>query len=240
MSKKNKHSKAKLIPPVVSPVVASSYAPKQPKKVMEINGVSIYGSSAFLVSRIPNLALRIDLSGLDLGDMQLVSGNVAARTLLPPDLFAAKVPSISINWADGTAHTLDVVWWMTLIEAIKRLPKGSSVAVCCVGGTGRTGTVLAILAGITLQLGPDDTDPVDWVRQHYYDDAVETEEQLCYVEDITGLMINVYPSDYLYQPPIDSHGMQVTGTQVVSQPQGAVTGPLGPPASVGASDHTGS
>ena len=70
MSKKNKQKTVKLIPPVVSPVMAGTFTPKQPKKVMEINGVSIYGSSAFLVSRVPNLAHRIDLSGLDFGSTQ--------------------------------------------------------------------------------------------------------------------------------------------------------------------------
>ena len=120
------------------------------------------------------------------------------------------------------------------------------MAVCCVGGTGRTGTVLAILAGLTSQLGFNEdvqavnTDPVDWMRQHYYDDAVESEEQIWYVEDITGLLIDVYPSNHLFQPMLDPHGTQVIGKQVALQPQGAVTGPLGPPASVGASDHTGS
>ena len=240
MSKKHKKNTVKLIPPVVSPVMASTYEPKQPKKVMEINGVSVYGSSAFLVGRIPNLSLRIDLSGLDLGNTQLVGGNTAAPPQLPKGLFAQKVPSLSIDWADGTAHTLDVTWWETLIEAIKALPLGSSVAVCCVGGTGRTGTVLAVLAALSGQLGPDDSDPVQWLRDHYYDEAVESEEQMWYVEDITGLLIAAYPSNYLYQPPIAPHGTQVIGTQVASQPQGAVTGPLGLPASVGASDHTGS
>ena len=240
MSKKHKKNTVKLIPPVVSSVMASAYVPKQPKKVMEINGVSVYGSSAFLVGRIPNLSLRIDLSGLNLGNTQLVGGNEAAYSQLPHSLFAAKVPSLSIDWADGTAHTLDVTWWETLVEAIKVLPVESSVAVCCVGGTGRTGTVLAILAGLTHQLGPDDTDPVQWMRAHYYDDAVETEEQMWYVEDITGLLTEVFPSGYLVQPVIGLHGTQVLGIPDESRQQGAVTGPLGLPASVGASDHTGS
>ena len=239
MSKKHKKNTVKLIPPVVSPVIASAYAPKQPKKVMEISGVSVYGSSAFLVSRIPNLSLRIDLSGLDLGNTQLVGGNEAAYSQLPHSLFATKVPSLSIDWADGTAHTLDVTWWETLIRAIEALPDGSSVAVCCVGGTGRTGTVLAILAALSGQLGPDDTDPVKWLRKHYYDDAVETEEQLWYVEDITGLLTCVYPSNY-FPPMTGPHGTQVLGIPTASHSQGAVTGPLGGHASVGASDHTGS
>ena len=236
MTKKHKHNKAKLIPPVVM----GSYTPKQPKKAMEIAGVSIYGSSAFLVSRIPRLALRIDMSGLGLGDTQLVSGNDAAVELLPPVLYATKVASLFIDWADGAAHTLDVSWWETLIGAIEGLPDGSSVAVCCVGGTGRTGTVLAILAALSGQLSTDDTDPVAWLRHNYYDDAVESEEQMWYVEDITGLMTYVYPSNYLYQPVTSLHGTQVLGIPDALHSQGAVTGPLGGHASVGASDHTGS
>ena len=246
MSKKHKKNTVKLIPPVVSPGGASTFVPKQPKKVMEIGGVSVYGSAAFLVFRIPNISLRIDLSGLDLGNTQLVGGNTAAYAQLPKGLFTQKVPSLSIDWQDGTAHTLDVTWWETLISAIEALPDGSSVAVCCVGGTGRTGTVLAILAGLTGQLGFNEdaqameTDPVQWLRDHYYDDAVESEEQMWYVEDITGLLTDAYPSDYFVQPMHGPHGTQVIGTQVASHSQATVTGPLGGPASVGASDHTGS
>ena len=246
MSKKHKKNTVKLIPPVVSPGVASTFVPKQPKKVMEIGGVSVYGSAAFLVFRIPNVSLRIDLSGLAIGDTQLVGGNTAAHALLPESLFAQKVSVLSINWQDGTAHTLDVTWWETLIGAIKTLPDGSSVSVCCVGGTGRTGTVLAILAGLTGQLGFNEdiqameTDPVQWMRDHYYDDSVETEEQLWYVEDITGMLTEMFPSDYLYRPATGPHGTQVLGIPAVSHSQATVTGPLGGPSSVGASDHTGS
>lgn len=238
MKKKHKKTAVKLNPPFV----ANTIVPKQPKKVMEIGGVNVYGSSAFLVSRIPDLALRIDLSGLTSGDTQLVSGNTAARKLLPASLFAQSVPSLFIDWTDGSAHTLDVLWWETLVEAIETRPAGSSVAVCCVGGTGRTGTVLAILAGLSGQ--PDDEvagDPVAWVRQRYYDDAVETEEQLWYVEDITGRLTYVDPSNFLYQAPMTSpHGTQVLGIPNLPRQQGAVTGPLGGHASIGASDHTGS
>ena len=90
MSKKHKKNTVKLIPPVVSPVMASAFAPKQPKKVMVLNNVNVYGSSAFLVGRIPNLSLRIDLSGLDLGNTQLVGGNTAAHAQLPKGLFTQK------------------------------------------------------------------------------------------------------------------------------------------------------
>ena len=106
--------------------------------------------------------------------------------------------------------------------------------------------MLAILAGLTGQLGFDEdvqareTDPVQWVRAHYYDDAVETDEQMWYIEDVTGLLTTEYPSNYLYEPVTSPHGTQVLGIPAVSQQQGAVTGPLEGHASVGASDHTGS
>lgn len=52
------------------------------------------------------------------------------------------------------------------------------VYVGCMGGYGRTGLFLALLAkaaGIE--------DPVDYVRRHYHSRAVETEKQMQYVED---------------------------------------------------------
>ena len=215
------------------------YVLKTPKQVMEINGVNIYGASVYDISKIPDLGLVIDLSDITTPVRHLVTGNPRAQKELPSSLFENRMSIIYIGWEDGSAHSLSVVWWETLVSVIEELPEGSSVAVCCVGGTGRTGTALAVLAGLTDQLGPDELDPVAWVRAHYYDDAVETEKQLHYVEIITGFCVSAEPSG-LCGPMIYPHGTQGSGTQVVLRPPGAPIAPLGAPSSLGASDHTGS
>ncbi len=61
-----------------------------------------------------------------------------------------------------------------IVSAFSRAKKGERLEVGCIGGLGRTGTVLAcmaILAGVPAE------DAVEWVRANYDSRAVETLEQ---------------------------------------------------------------
>lgn len=63
-----------------------------------------------------------------------------------------------------------------LRKGIKLIATGKPVYAGCMGGIGRTGLYLAILAkawGIK--------DPVKYVREHYFNHAVETKEQMEYI-----------------------------------------------------------
>lgn len=63
-----------------------------------------------------------------------------------------------------------------LIEAVLQITSGKPVYVGCMAGRGRTGLFLAVLAkafGIVA--------PVEYVREHYFAHAVETDEQYAYV-----------------------------------------------------------
>jgi protein-tyrosine phosphatase len=61
---------------------------------------------------------------------------------------------------------------------LHRARQGQSVEIGCLGGHGRTGTALALLAVLA---GHPSDDAVDWVRTHYCPKAVETDEQQAYV-----------------------------------------------------------
>lgn len=64
-----------------------------------------------------------------------------------------------------------------LKEAIEQMADGKVYYVGCMGGIGRTGLFLSLLARA---LGEDH--PVEWVRENYDKRAVETPEQKAYVE----------------------------------------------------------
>lgn len=69
---------------------------------------------------------------------------------------------------------------VTLLATIECLSKGDKVYVGCMGGLGRTGLFMAILAkasGIS--------EPVKHVRRHYNSHAVETAEQCRYVAEFS-------------------------------------------------------
>jgi protein-tyrosine phosphatase len=75
-------------------------------------------------------------------------------------------------------------FWLSFAQDVKRiLDDGKSVLVGCVGGHGRTGMVLAILLGVLT----DVVDPIQYVRDTYCVDAIETVAQERYVKEILGL-----------------------------------------------------
>lgn len=69
-------------------------------------------------------------------------------------------------------------------ETLRAALAGETVYVGCMGGWGRTGLFMALLAKAA-GIG----DPVDYVRKHYTPRAIETKEQYAYVAgfDVTEL-----------------------------------------------------
>jgi hypothetical protein len=68
-------------------------------------------------------------------------------------------------------------------SAFARARGGDLVEVGCIGGSGRTGTVLACMAVLA---GVPPADAVDWVRHSYRPEAVETAEQEQWVAWFAG------------------------------------------------------
>ena len=93
----------------------------------------------------------------------------------------------TVNWPDGGTVSFPREFWEQIIAFIRDL-EGKDVYVHCIGGHGRTGTALAILAHLS-KAKPKDVDPVLWVREKYCALAVETSDQLNYIEDITGVQV---------------------------------------------------
>jgi hypothetical protein len=67
--------------------------------------------------------------------------------------------------------------------AFSRARAGERVEIGCVGGLGRTGTVLACMATLA---GVPAQDAVAWVRANYNVCAVETEEQEAWVREFAA------------------------------------------------------
>ena len=69
----------------------------------------------------------------------------------------------------------------SLRSALDRARAGEQVEVGCLGAHGRTGTALAAMAVLA---GHPPADAVAWVREHYCDRAVETDQQADFVADL--------------------------------------------------------
>jgi hypothetical protein len=86
-----------------------------------------------------------------------------------------------------TAEQMDAI--ITYLE--ERTEKGK-VVVSCMGGHGRTGTILAVWCG--LNLAKDNQNPIDYVRENYCKEAIETDEQEKFIYDYLGMEV---PEDLL-------------------------------------------
>ncbi len=123
-----------------------------------------------------------------------VKATEKARALLGPELFDWEPPAIvGLSWPDRGVPNLGRSWWKSLAGEIKAL--NGKVGVCCTGGHGRTGTMLAILIPLLGGVKGKKKCPVAWVRENYCKEAVESDAQLDYVEYITGRVVKVDASD---------------------------------------------
>jgi len=112
------------------------------------------------------------------------------------------------RWADFTLVHIPIVdygvpswpreFWEELLEVLytegeTRKQRGEpplDVVVLCGGGHGRTGMVLAIFYGLC----HPDSDPGAVVRARYCERAIETEEQIEYIREITGCSVEIGPA----------------------------------------------
>jgi protein-tyrosine phosphatase len=87
-------------------------------------------------------------------------------------------PADVIDWADFGLPREPEDAARLIRAAFKRAQAGEHVEVGCLGGLGRTGTVLACMATLA---GVPAEDAVAWVRAHYQENAVETSQQEAWV-----------------------------------------------------------
>jgi len=84
-----------------------------------------------------------------------------------------------IDWPDFGLPAFPKRAAAQIREAFERAKSGERLEVGCIGGTGRTGTVLACMAVLA---GVPANEAVDWVREVYKPEAVETGEQERWVQ----------------------------------------------------------
>ena len=130
------------------------------------------------------------------------------------DLYAPAVQSWGIDLSDVTKHTeemhVKIDWkdmsvpilgredWIRLWKALKReaqKKKVTELIFACIGGHGRTGTALSIIAALS---GQTKDCPVTFIRSKYCEKAVEAKAQIEYIEEITGIKVKAKVTPYVY------------------------------------------
>lgn len=153
---------------------------KGPVAIFTVGKATVFAGSRFEVPWC-QWGLLISCAGPELTPIPLITCSPRAKVMIPE--LPEATPWIALGWPDGTAPRHPRSTWLAIAEAIKNLD--GDVGVCCLGGHGRTGTAIAILATLCGAV-PEGEDPVEWVRKRYCHEAVETKAQAAYVEHITG------------------------------------------------------
>jgi len=165
-------------------------------------GIEVYGGGSsrqggwWLMKPLPDVAIgpseivskgHKQLAGV--GDHQFPKGWKASNTQesdIPTAVF-------SIDWPDySIPRGLGREFWLALVEDI--YTKGVKTVSCqCMGGHGRTGVQLAILAHYLLpesqHTWKDAGQLIDWVREHMCVHEVEAQSQQRYIAEVCDLPV---------------------------------------------------
>lgn len=149
-------------------------------KVFEYGGITISAGGSYAPIYHGEIVL-------DCADVAEPSVLVTGPTALPRLAARQSYTRVSVYWRDQSIPRLGTDFWTELIEDV--LASRRNLMVMCMGGHGRTGTALAILATLLGQV-PEGICPVRWVRDHYCEEAVESDSQADYIERITGRIVS--------------------------------------------------
>lgn len=135
---------------------------------MTIGQNTVWASSYHLNRSAPLPDLMIGLTPSWFGEFSYisVSGNLTAPETL--------CDTIMLDWMDGGVPDMKSLFW-TLAKAKERIEQGKRVEIGCLGGHGRTGTLLAILVGQIEKV--DAKTAILAVRKRYCKEVVETTQQ---------------------------------------------------------------
>lgn len=100
-------------------------------------------------------------------------------------------PAELIAWPDFGVPAEPEIAAGQIKEAFRRAGRGELVEVGCLGGSGRTGTVLSCMAVLA---GVPPAEAVLWVRAAYRQEAVETGEQEAWVQWFAGWAAGTRPA----------------------------------------------
>jgi len=182
---------------------------------------------------------------LAIGDYKIYGGSCSRPIVKDADIYVGFDHSMSFSggnypWTEGTeflyhitdmAAPKDADSFMKLIEYLKQcLCIGKKVHIGCIGGHGRTGTVLAAL--VSHMTG--EKHATDYVRKHYCKKAVESKSQIAFLKDHFGITpakpTKEYAastwkqprtSDDFYTPKAKGRVLQADKKEFIISPMGA-------------------
>ncbi len=130
--------------------------------------------------RFPN---GVEVTAVPLAERQVENADRDFGLYLDP-AWAPTWEADLIDWEDFGLPVDPATAATQIAAAYHRAEEGARIEIGCIGGLGRTGTVLACIAVL---VGVRAGDAVEWVRDHYNRAAVETTDQEAWVLEFARL-----------------------------------------------------
>lgn len=191
MSKKNRRKHSRQQASKVASVYSYGRVPREAFRLGKTQR-PVFGGS-FTTMKHMQWSLLICCNGM--APAALVYASPQAVQMLPKLIVPQTSPYIKIDWQDLGAPEIGTDFWESLVYGLQHIGRPGPIGVCCVGGTGRTGTALAIIAQLSGAI-PAGQCPVAFIRSHYVSDAIESSAQGKYITDITGVDVKT-----IVEPP---------------------------------------
>jgi hypothetical protein len=161
---------------------------------VKIGKFTILASEAFSKAKrtiIPDLGVYLaDVWGSQAGPVKAAGVRVPTRFL--------RYPHVMLDWDDGKSFDLQIIDWAVLL-IIEQLKLGKQVEIGCIGGHGRTGTLMACILGYVENLLA--AEAIAEVRKRYCPKAVESLAQITMVgQYLGGSVKDVKPTTISYTP----------------------------------------
>lgn len=143
-----------------------------PKKILELGNCNIYCSSSYS-SNLSTLRpdVIIDLSGWFQAPVKVIGPGFENLQAV------ACASHVRINWPDYSTPAIGARSFAALFNDLKAIE--GDVLIACTGGHGRTGTLAAILIGLSGIAGG--RNPIKYLREIYCERAVENDSQIDFV-----------------------------------------------------------
>jgi hypothetical protein len=175
-----------------------------PHKVYSVNKCNVYAAAAKEVHLFNgDWDLRIICDG-PRPDLTVANSPRAKALLGSAGEDCETTPWVWIDWPDYGVPKLTKHYWHDLANALEDFE--GNVCVNCMGGHGRTGTAIAILASLH-SVVPDGDCPVEWLRSVYCRQTVESDAQLKYIAIVTGRNVASDTRDKQYKNPVQQPSM---------------------------------
>lgn len=168
------------------------------KPLFKIGKADIYGGSKeeykyFAMNREDKLGITLCLSKFDevkIEPIALRHGHLPASLT---KFTVARYPGdvyLGFDWPDLSVPNLPNSFWQPFVDYVaNKITK--AVYVHCMGGHGRTGTALAIMAQLAGIAGDS---PIRFIRKVYCKETVESTEQVDYISNVTGIVLDDKPA----------------------------------------------